>query len=57
MMQEDIKRFREYMWLIELLTTDALRNIKKSQNHWTEIFNSVFHLADDDHPNGLTPAE
>lgn len=29
-MQEDIKRFREYMWLIELLTTDALRNIKKS---------------------------
>lgn len=33
-MKEDIEKFREKLWLIELLTTDAL--IKKP-HYWKEI--------------------
>lgn len=33
-MKEDIEKFRETLWLIELLTTEAL--IKK-QHYWKEI--------------------
>ena len=33
-MKEDVEKFREKLWLIELLTTEAL--IKK-QHYWKEI--------------------
>ena len=29
------------MWIIEMLTTDAMKNVKKSQGHWNEIYNAV----------------
>lgn len=34
-MRTDVEKFREYLWLIELLTTEAM--IKKPQ-HWKDIF-------------------
>ena len=34
-MRADVEKFREYLWIIELLTTEAM--IKKPQ-HWKDIF-------------------
>lgn len=33
-----IEKFRENLWLIELLTTEAMINPKKSSSHWKELF-------------------
>lgn len=35
---DDILLFKSHMWLIELLTSDAMKNYKKSRPHWDEIF-------------------
>jgi len=37
-LKTDIEEFREHLWIIESLTTDAMRNPKKSLVHWQEIF-------------------
>lgn len=34
----NIEKFRENLWLIELLTTEAMINPKKSGPHWKELF-------------------
>ncbi|KAL4494234.1 hypothetical protein ABPG73_018753, partial [Tetrahymena malaccensis] len=37
---KDIQDFRQKLWIFELLTTEAMRNLKKPmvQQHWAEIF-------------------
>jgi hypothetical protein len=35
------------MWMIELLTTEAMKNFKKSKPHWEEIFRRVFEPPED----------
>ncbi len=37
-LQADILEFRENLWIIELLNTEAMKNLKKSKGHWEEIF-------------------
>ena len=37
-LKQDIDSFRENMWIIELLTTEAMKNVKKSKGHWEDIF-------------------
>lgn len=34
-MKQDVEKFREFMWMIELLTTEAMK-IKTA--HWKDIF-------------------
>lgn len=29
------------MWMIELLTTEAMKNLKKSKGHWEEIYKRI----------------
>lgn len=40
-LKKDIDSFREKMWLIELLTTEAMKNLKKSKGHWEEIYKRI----------------
>lgn len=37
-LKKDIENFRHNMWIFEFLTTDSMRNLKKSMIHWREIF-------------------
>ena len=37
-MRYDVDQFRKNLWMIELLTTEAMTNPKKSIPHWREIF-------------------
>lgn len=36
-----IDGFREKMWLIELVTIEAMKNLKKSKGHWEEIHKRI----------------
>ena len=40
-LKTDLEKFRENLWLIELLTTEAMKLIKKSASHWQEIFKAA----------------
>jgi len=37
-MRKRTEKFRENLWMVELLTTEAMCNLKKATNHWREIF-------------------
>jgi dynein heavy chain len=37
-LRSQIEKFRENLWLIELLTTEAMSNAKRSAPHWKELF-------------------
>ena len=39
LLENDIKKIRQNMWLIELLTKPAMLNLKKGAlTHWSDIF-------------------
>lgn len=40
-LKKQIDNFREKMWMIELLTTEAMKNLKKSKGHWEEIYKRI----------------
>ena len=40
-LKKHIESFKEHMWLIELLSTEAMTNLKKAIGHWTEIFKAA----------------
>lgn len=40
-LKKHIESFKEYMWLIELLSTEAMTNLKKAIGHWTEVFKAA----------------
>ena len=37
-MKTHIEKFIENLWVIELLTTEAMSNPRKSSPHWKELF-------------------
>lgn len=37
-LKKHIESFKEHMWMIELLSTEAMTNLKKAIGHWNEIF-------------------
>ena len=37
-MKTHIEKFIENLWVIELLTTEAMSNPRKSAPHWKELF-------------------
>ena len=37
-MKHHIDKFRENLWIIELLTTEAMSNPRRSTPHWKELF-------------------
>lgn len=40
-LKKHIEVFKEHMWLIELLSTEAMTNLKKAIGHWSEIFKAA----------------
>lgn len=40
-LKRHIETFKEYMWLVELLSTEAMTNLKKSFAHWSDIFRAA----------------
>ncbi|EAS04067.1 axonemal dynein heavy chain (macronuclear) [Tetrahymena thermophila SB210] len=40
-LKKHIESFRENMWMIELLSTEAMSNLKKAIVHWNEIFKAA----------------
>ena len=53
-LKQDISKFRSSMWLIEMLTTEAMKNFKKSKPHWEEIFRRVLEPPEDGE-EGISP--
>ncbi len=37
-MKLNVEKFRENLWIIELLTTEAMSNPRRSAPHWKELF-------------------
>lgn len=40
-LKKHIESFKENMWMIELLSTEAMTTLKKSIGHWNEIFKAA----------------
>lgn len=55
-LKKDIDSFREKMWMIELLTTEAMKNLKKSKGHWEEIYKRI-NEKDEEEDEGVSPVK